>query len=354
MDYDKKVLVLKQVNGGFSSCAKPVSAIARVESENGVSDFHISIINLAPVSDAEYRAYFCDSEKRIFEFNLGVRPLSFNLQFPVCPSLEGGFAVGVYFIKDYLPTPVCLGFSQGFGIDKTSLNKMVAEKCLNSFKSPQKEYLKVCEQHTFDKEIDSHAIPSISVPPILSTPPQYDDEAVATENYYEKDQIELTDKEILQEFNRERLSYKNEFIDYASQEKTRESTQGFARCENEAFASRFQSDKQQNYYSTVKDEHEDIFNKFESESYLCSLFPSSKWAKINYAKDKFYVVGLVVEKGAPKYVCYGVPDDNPTTPPEQLKGYCSLVKLFPNTQNKRGYWMMFQDAQNGKCIHVEN
>lgn len=340
MDYDKKVLVLKQVNGGFSTTDKPVSAIARVESENGVSDFFLSVINLAPVSEAQYFAYFCDGEGRLFDFDLGVRPLSFHAQFPYPPNVEKGFAVGVYFIKDYLPTPVCLGFGQGCRIDKTSLSKMVAENCLAYYKSPPKEQPKVSKT-------------ALSVPPILSTPTEYDDEAVATENYYENEVLLPSDGQMIQEFSREHLSYKNEFIDSPNQEKTRESTQGFSSREDETFASRFQNDKQQNYYSTVKDELEDIFNKFESESDLCSLFPSSKWAKINYAKDKFYVVGLVVENGAPKYVCYGVPDDNPTTPPRQLQGFCSFVKLFPNSNERRGYWMMFQDAKTGKCIHLE-
>ena len=339
MDYDKKVLVLKQINGGFSTTDKPVSAIARVECENGVGDFFLSVINLAPVSEAQYFAYFCDGQKRIFEFNLGVRPLSFHAQFPYPPSVEKGFAVGVYFVKDYLPTPVCLGFSQGCGVDKTSLNKLVAEKCLACYKSPPKEQPK-------DSEI------ALSVPPILYTPAEYDDEAVATENYYEKEDILPTDKQIIQEFSREHLSYKNEFIDSPNQEKTFQGTQGFSGREDETFADYFQS-REKDFFSTVREELQDLFDKFESEIDLCNRFPFSKWAKITYAKDKFYVVGVVKENGYPKYVCYGVPDDNPTTPPRQLQGFCSFVKLFPDSSEKRGYWMMFQDARTGKCIHLE-
>lgn len=338
MDYQKKVLALKQVTQGFSVSIKPVSAIARIESENGVSDFYLSTINIAPARQGCYRCYICDGKDNLFEFDLGARPLSFHTQFAVCPFVEKGFAVGIYFVKDHLPTPVCFACSESFFVDKTALNKKVAEKCLLKYKNTAREPIEkespLVDEYKTLKEI-------------------YDDEAVATENYYETEKQIQTSQEKIEEFSRERISHKNEFFDCRSQEETSKGAQGFDCAKNETPAFDCKNN-QERYYLTVQKELEDVFNKFEKELDLCARFEQSRWAKINYAKDKFYVVGVINQDGYPKYVCYGVPDDNPQKPPKELEGFCSFVKTFPNTPKKQGYWMMFQDADSGRCIRQPN
>ena len=81
---------------------------------------------------------------------------------------------------------------------------------------------------------------------------------------------------------------------------------------------------------------------------------SLKDAGPKYDKDRFYVVGVIKNKGVAKYVCYGVPDTNDKNPPQELQGYCSFVKTSKNQHDSHGYWIMFQDAQNGKCIKSIN
>ena len=72
------------------------------------------------------------------------------------------------------------------------------------------------------------------------------------------------------------------------------------------------------------------------------------------AENKFYVVGLVKENGVEKYICYGVPAKYSPEPPKELKGYASFIPLSVFDLQGDGYWMMFQDAQDGKCVKSIN
>ena len=84
MDYLKKVTVLKQTVLGYGVSGKQVSAIARLECENGVADFYLSVINLATVTQGEYYAFLCDQTQSLFTFALGKRPISYNTHLLLC------------------------------------------------------------------------------------------------------------------------------------------------------------------------------------------------------------------------------------------------------------------------------
>lgn len=337
MEYLKKVIVLKQVNADYSVGNKPVNAIARIELENGVADLHLSIINLMPVSNGSYFAFIIDDECRLFSFSLGKRPLSFSSQFAILPSIEKGFSVGIYFVKDFIPTLTVYAKSENYSFDKTFLNKKVAEYFMESLKNQKKEepvksIVKDCPVQENQED---------------SSPCVYDDEAVATENYFLAEEKLNARLEQIKEYSRERISDENEFFDCRNQKEE---------SKNQENASCLQDEKDTNchkspaHYLKVKDDLDLLFNKFEEELSLKNLFSDSKWAKINYSKDKFYVVGVVKEGGIEKYICYGVPDNYSPTPPKELDGFCTFIPLSKDDQKGKGYWMMFQDAESGNCI----
>jgi hypothetical protein len=62
------------------------------------------------------------------------------------------------------------------------------------------------------------------------------------------------------------------------------------------------------------------------------------------------VVGLVLESGKEKYICYGVPCTYSKNPPKELKGFCSFIPLSIFDLTGKGYWMMFQDAITGEHV----
>jgi len=104
------------------------------------------------------------------------------------------------------------------------------------------------------------------------------------------------------------------------------------------------------FYNTVKAELNNLFEKFQAEEDLQKIFNQSRWARINYSNEKYYVVGVIKENDVEKYICYGVPAKYSLTPPKELKGYCTFIPLSIFDLSGDGFWMMFQNAITGECI----
>ncbi len=274
MEYLKKVLILKEILSGYSYNGKSVGGIARFEQEDGVTDFSVSLINLKK-TDGKYYVYILSNSSNLTQFELESKPVSstFNLS---DFDIKKGFAVAITEIYQEIPTLIAFAKTENCNLS------------INDFKS--------AVINKFIKERESlNAI--------------YDDEVVATENYFENE-----------------MDY-NDYID----------------LENDDI-------KKEPYVLKIKQELDDVFSKFEKEETLERIIPNSKWVKINYSKNKYYVVGLMYENGNEKYICYGVPAPYSTTPPLELKGYCSFVPISVFNLKGDGYWIMFQDANSGTCV----
>ena len=329
MQYIKKVLFLKCVDASLLS-KRPLSALARIEIENGVAEFHLSVINLPPLSPNTFYALIVDQNKNAFEFELGSRPTSFMSLFNGVPCIEKGFAVGLYFVKDNLPQTLAFASENDALFSLNNFKRLVADKCLAKFKESVKEKEQAC------------------------IPFEYNDEAVATENYYEIDK-EIKDKLCsIKESQNEDLWIKDELLNCQSQEKTKEEL-NFSDCaQNEASACLCQEHQGVDYFfDQVKEELEDLFLRFPTEESLEKCFNDSRFIKIQYSENKYYVVGVIKENGKEKYVCYGVPSKHSKTAPKELAGYCSFIPKSIFSPFGEGYWIMFQDALTGKCVHLE-
>ena len=328
---------MKETIKGFSTSNKGLSGIARIENENGVADFHLTVINLAPISKGDYYAYVIDGFNNLFSYLLANRPLTFADTMLPCPNLDRGFSAGICFVDNFIPQIVCFGKTEDSYVDYTLFSKKIAEKWLGELKNFQKEEKSI----TFDSEKTKETFENLNFQ-------VYDDEAVATEDYFSKDQ-EIYDKlDKIKELDHERIYTKNESPTCFDKEEESK-TEKYNDCNKNEEAS-IERKKIDDYYSSVKGELDDIFSTFSENLSLTQTFPESKWAKIRYSKDRFYVVGLIKEQGKEKYICYGVPDNQNQTPPKPLEGFCSFLSL-PD-KNNEGFWMMFQDAKTGKCIHL--
>lgn len=354
VDYLKKVTVLKQIVEGYGSKGKQVSAIARLECENGVADFYLSVINIATVTQGEYYAYICDQNQTLFAFPLGKRPVSFSTHMQNIPSIEHGFCVGICFLLDHLPTLFCFSKTDGFAFDQTFFRKKIADHCLAEYKNHLLAQKQVEEKQLQKPEIEEPPCEIEHPQDPIPLPPQecddvYDDQAVATENYFDTDdKIQLKLDEI-KEFNRERHSDKNELFDSRKQTQKVKSQACDCGLQNETDISTSKNEQESPYYLTVKDELDKIFKTFDVEKSLCDLFPQSKWARINYSHNRYYVVGLIIMDGIEKYICYGVPDNYSKNPPKEFDGFCVFLPTDPKLPEGKGYWMMFQDCFTGRC-----
>ena len=106
------------------------------------------------------------------------------------------------------------------------------------------------------------------------------------------------------------------------------------------------------YYEKIKAEVDKLFREFPAEEELSLTVPDSKWVKINYDGDKFYVVGVISDGKRPVYLCYGVAGRYGEKP-EEIKEYCSFIPSSPYSLKGDGFWVMYQDAATGECLKRE-
>lgn len=108
--------------------------------------------------------------------------------------------------------------------------------------------------------------------------------------------------------------------------------------------------KAQTFYEELKPQIDKLFAENKEEGYLESIFPDSKWVKVSLDDDDFYVFGLIMEEGKVKYICYGVPGVYQKNPPRQLSGQPSWLALDEGNEEGFGYWLTYQDAENGESV----
>ena len=318
MKYENKVLILKETADGFST-GSPVGGILRLETENGVSTVFLSLINVKTVKNGTYFLFLSDGNDFFYTQDLGKRPTSSRYRIEKTIPCDRASA-GLIFLEEELPTTVAFSSTEDNAVTVTEFKKTVAEYYYKEFKEKKK------------------------------TPPQikeYDDEAVATENYYDFDsKISEKIKEIAEREN-ERFNDENGG-EYREKQDDSEKEKGDAFGVYDETHADF--GKKERYYLKVKAELDKTLSNYPRERVLENIFRDSRWAKINYSDSKYYVVGLIKENGVEKYICYGVPERFSEYAPKELDGYCSFIPLSVFDLSGNGYWMMFQDADTGECL----
>lgn len=335
MAFKKCVLVVKDVRDLQERPLKALSGIARIEIDGGVAEFFLSLINLPAFSNASFHALVVDQTEKNYFFELGDRPYSVAKSFHSLPKIDSGVAVGVYVVKNDIPITLAFARSDDKAISLSQFKKIVAERQLEIIKSARAKNL--VEQKSEQ-----------SCPLNNQVEQAYDDEAVATVNYFEFDG-EIKDKLKKVKELESNVSTQNELPDKLCEKETEKKCESFNSLKDETNACASQNNKP-TFYLSNRQELEQIFIRFPEEQPLQKIFADSRWARINYSKDKYYVVGVIKEEGVEKYICYGVPANYSPTPPEQLKGYCSFVPASIFNMTGAGYWMLFQDAFSGKCV----
>ena len=336
MDYSKNVLILKQTVTGYSLDGKTLSGIFRIEQESGVFSIFLTTINAKLNDSGEYALVLVDSQKQVYRFSLGSLPTAFNSTLDFCPNTDPGFAVGLIYESCGIPVVVAFSKTETANTDFTEFKSLVSIKALKQRKTYVKE----------DSE-DLYVTPSEN---FHTQKVEFDDEAVATENYYAIDK-EINDKIKILESQDERLQPKISNFDNQCQTTSQENQELDFICQvqdGNDFSQKYNDDFP--YYQTAKQELEQLFDKFPIDLSLTKLFPDSTFVRINYSSDKYYVVGVIKENKREKYICYGVPSPYSEKAPKELEGFCSFIPLSIFDTHGEGYFMMFQDAITGECI----
>lgn len=348
MTFAKKILVLKRTESSSLKNNKALTGIVRIEVENGLGEVHFSLVNLPKDGVMHFYALIIDGVGQKHYFELGKNPSSCTQRFEICPELNGGVVAGVYVVKDGIPQTLAFARTEDSGFSIAQFNTAVADKCIEDRDKDTK--LGVADAE-ISEEIGG-GDECVLLTENLSQREDfikrmYNDEAVATENYFEFAKFKDKNGD---EDDRE-LQPENELADCRCQEGAPKERACAYRAQNETDDNQRKGGEEQKcYYQTVKSSLDEIFIKYPEEITLQKHFPDSRWAKISFDAQKYYVVGLIKENGKEKYICYGVPSKYSEYPPTALKGYATFIPVSLFDMTGDGFWVMFQDAFSGKCI----
>lgn len=110
-----------------------------------------------------------------------------------------------------------------------------------------------------------------------------------------------------------------------------------------------------NFYEMIADQLDALFDAYPEESRLAAVVPNSRWVRVDYeGNGRVYVVGLIYELEVVRYVAYGVPAYAEDNVPDGLDGYSQWVPIDVTKPNGEGYFVMFQDAETGESIRLED
>lgn len=341
--FGKKILVMKQMADGYAVGGNKACGICRLEKDDEILTVCLSLIGFSALTLGEYRLYAIGDNKTVVKQILGKIPTSCTQTLNSDLNLNRGVSAGIWAIKDDIPLLIAYKKSEDATLPVKDyrlavINDILAER---KIREREKEFavapLSKTEDEILPDEADDEKFSPLKI---------YNDEAVATENYYE------TDDEIKQKLSsiKDRYEHIRRESDRANSDgaqKEQESPKDFDAYQNETVDF---GGENKIYYDTVKSELDAIFEKYPEETDIEKIIANSRFAKVYYGENKYYVVGLVKENDKAKYICYGVPSPYTPTPPKELAGYCSFIPLSIFKLTGDGYFMMFQDAVSGRCV----
>lgn len=108
----------------------------------------------------------------------------------------------------------------------------------------------------------------------------------------------------------------------------------------------------QPFYKLVEEQVTLLMQSNPSDEILERLVVDSKWAKIACEDELSYSLGVIKEEGKVKYICYAIPSQSGFNPPNHLAEYCQWLPLSANENEKNGFLVMYQNAENGENLKL--
>ena len=301
--YSKNIAVIKELKEGFSTGGGQLTGVIKTERYGSAIRVEVTKINFAPLTEGKYVTGISDGKSTlVFEDDIYEGDAEIDL--------SRGFAALICFINGQV-APVASAVSGNFHGEALAI----------------KSYIEKLERVGISAEAEQ-------------VEQEYEDEAIAEDNYYEYAQADEGGDTLRTNSQKEKS--------------------GSAAVQNETAVSSVQEKSGLNqtlshggsFYTKMKDEIEGLLSAYPKESALCALIEESKWVKINYGDDKYYVFGVIYSGGNPQYLCYGVPSDGGANPPESMAGLASFLPAKADGSGG-GYWVMYQDAQTGASIKID-
>ena len=381
MNYIKKMCILRQIRQGFSGDGKTLSGLIKIEQYGKNLAVEVSVINFAPLVSGEYYCLLSDGKGKTEMLTLRGKSL-FNLLSDL--DISGGFCGIICYVKNEV-VPIAYGINGNKSYDwRAILNATlppvfpnisqdfggeIAESVPMQANSEKKESPKYEIAPTPIPEPTIQPIPAPieptpkqperapnpSAPPIPreeEEPPAtgvrmqdcYDDETVASDNYYEEDDDER---------DQPKETCENAHAEGAAESQGKKTRTNREEDEDASLVrGAFKTDPD-GYYLAVKEEIDNLFKTYPHDKTLNGAFSCSEWVRVKgTAKQPQYLVGVLKTDGKVHYICYALLAEDRNNPPEEIKNVCAFVPISAYEENK-GYFVIFQSAANGECIRPE-
>lgn len=311
----KSVALINETGAGFAVPGAKVRGVAVRSDNGGRSVIKISLIDLAPATNGYTVAISGGNSTKLCELPdlSGAEILSDS---------TGNLAVSIFYVtadERFLP---------------------VAYGAFSPEAKPEKEVL-IDAKRAYYAGDDAGGQEKKSV-----DDETYDDEVVAAENYYAYE----SESGMKRSGGNENATDADENVGVQSG--------GFKKKEADeydlsAFVDEENGGEKGTYYERIKPQIERLFEEFNEEKSLSEVVPDSRWAKIKYDGDDYYVVGVIYDKTRPLYICYGV-EGRYGEKPEKIGDYCSFIPSSIFNLKGDGYWVMYQSAITGKCLSAND
>lgn len=338
MGYTKNIAVIKGIKDGFSVDGGALSGLVKAEKYGAKLRVEVSLINFAPLTEGKYVCAISDGKTTEI-----IEDCAFEGESPLDTS--NGFAALIAYVKGQVfpvASAVC-----GNNHDITLKLKAEIEREENLKGAQAAE-----EERTAKREGAAGADEN-------GKKEEYDDGAIAEENYYEYAET-YKDGGALRADKKEEESRREVRGNEAAFSAVEEGENCVKNAESATYSGGNGKNNRINpivqggiFYERMKDEIDGILSKYPTEKPLEEMIEDSKWVRISYGEGGFYVFGVLYSDGKPRYVCYGVPTAQSENPPKSMEGLASFLPASPENAES-GYWVMYQDAETGASIKVNN
>lgn len=105
-----------------------------------------------------------------------------------------------------------------------------------------------------------------------------------------------------------------------------------------------------NFFFAVKPQLDEMFVRYPAEERLNAIVPNSKWVRVDTEEGDYYVLGVLYDLSTPIFICYGIPGTRNVAPPREIADVCVWLPLSSEQPDGNGFWIIYQSAENGKCV----
>ena len=333
MAFVKKIIILNEAARGYGK--SELRGLATVEKHNGKAVCRLTVFNLRDVKAADFLFGVKSENLRLQKFEL----TSTSQNFPLDKDTDIDGVVSCILVCKYTDKAVPLLFGSTDG--KRIFEGNMADGFYDAAEPPVKVREETPQEETAEKEL-SEKEKKDEKKEKDGDKSEYEDYAVAAENFYPVDYGE----DIIKAGGDEQNEPDGAHV-YGQDGQKNESTDNDTRGRGSPL-------KGGKFYTAIKSQLDELFESYPKEEFLCSKLEGTDWVKVDYDNNgQYYTVGIIVEDETVKYICYGVPGKFAKNPPIELKGFCQWMPFDAESPESEGYWMMYQDAENGKSVTLE-